>query len=146
MSLSRFQKITLGIAGVTAASVGSFILAAPQAFYASYGIAPGADPSLLSELRAPGAGLAALGAIMLAGVVRAAWSPVALVAALTVYLAFPAGRLFSLTVDGLPSASVLGALGVEVTIAALCLMAFGRPRANKPATPQFGVPQNHYPT
>lgn len=146
MSLSRFQKISLGIAGVTALSVGSFILASPHAFYASYGIGPDASPSLLSELRAPGAGLAALGAIMLAGVVRAAWSPVALVAVLAVYLAFPAGRLVSLTVDGMPSASVLGALGIEVAIAVLCLTAFWRPRANKPATAPFSVPQNRYPT
>jgi hypothetical protein len=146
MTLTLFQKITLGISGVTALGIGAFILAAPHAFYASYGISLGSNANLLSELRAPGAGLAALGAIMLAGVVRAAWSPVALVAALTVFLAFPAGRLVSLAVDGMPSASVLSALGIEVAIAALCLTAFRRLRAGKPANPHFEVPQNRYPT
>ena len=130
MQLTRFQKLTLAIAGFTALAIGCFILLTPLAFYAGYGIELSADASLLSELRAPGAGLAALGAIMLAGLVRAAWTPFALVAALTVYLAFPAGRLVSLAVDGMPSANVLGALAIEVVIAALCIAAFrGRPAA-----------------
>ncbi|WP_421856456.1 DUF4345 domain-containing protein [Oricola sp.] len=129
MALSLFQKIALAIAGVTALLIGCFILTAPQAFYASYGIALPTDPSLLSELRAPGAGLAALGAIMLAGLVRAAWSEISLVAALTVFLGFPAGRLVSLAVDGMPSGSVLGALAIEIAIAALCLLAFRSGRA-----------------
>jgi len=126
MTLSGFQKTTLCIAGITAFSIGSFILAAPHAFYARYGITLGGTPSLMSELRAPGAGLATLGVLMLAGIMRAACAPVALVAALTVYLAFPFGRFVSLALDGMPSASVLGALGVELAIAALCIVAFGR--------------------
>ena len=35
-----------------------FSAAAPRAFYAGYGVALGSDPSLLNELRAPGAALA----------------------------------------------------------------------------------------
>lgn len=141
MSLTHFQKITLGLAGITAASIGLFILFAPHAFYASYGIALGQDPNLLSELRAPGAGLAALGGIMLAGLVRAAWVPVSVLAALTVYIAFPVGRLVSLAVDGVPSGSVLGALVVEVVIAGLCLVAFGKRGSRKAARdPLAGLP------
>ena len=127
MALSTFQRIALGIAGATALAIGAFILAAPHAFYASYGIALPSDPNLLSELRAPGAGLAALGGLMLSGIVRPFLAPVAIAAALTVFIAFPAGRLVSLAMDGMPSTSVLGALGIEVAIAALCLVAF-RPR------------------
>jgi len=138
MTLSKFQKITLGIAGITALSIGGFILAAPVAFYAGYGITLAPDASLLSELRAPGAGVAALGGIMLAGLVRPSWTPVALVAALTVYLAFPAGRLVSLAVDGTPSGSVMGALVIEVAIAALCLAAFRHWRGG-PASRAPGV-------
>jgi hypothetical protein len=63
----------------------------------------GPDPSLLSELRAPGAGLAAFGAVMLAGIVRPALRQAAVVAALTVFIAFPAGRVLGLVVDGMPS-------------------------------------------
>jgi hypothetical protein len=126
--MTSFQKFAIGLAGVTALSVGAVIMAAPHAFYASYGIALGTDPSLLSELRAPGAGLAALGAVMLAGTVWPALRAAAVAAALTVFLAFPAGRLVGLLVDGAPSSGILGALVLELAIAALCLVAF-RPGA-----------------
>ncbi|MDJ0994918.1 MAG: DUF4345 domain-containing protein [Dinoroseobacter sp.] len=129
MQLTRFQKIALGVAGTTALAIGSFILFAPHAFYASYGIGLGQDPNLLSELRAPGAGLAALGGIILAGIVRTTMASAALVAALTVFLAFPVGRIISLLVDGMPSANVLGALVIEILIAALLLAAFKPRRA-----------------
>lgn len=126
MSITRFQKITLGIAGITALGIGGFILGAPHAFYASYGIELGTDTNLLSELRAPAANLTALGAIMLAGIVRPAWWRVSATVALTVFVAFPVGRIIGLAVDGMPSANVLGALAIEIVIGALCLIAFWR--------------------
>ncbi len=124
--MTPLQNIALGIAGVTALGIGSFILVAPHAFYASYGILLGQDASLLSELRAPGAGLAAFGAVMLAGIVRPALRQAAVVAALTVFLAFPAGRVVGLAFDGIPSSGIVGALVLELAIAALCLFAFRR--------------------
>lgn len=130
------QKIALGIAGFTSLGIGGFILAAPHAFYANYGVALGQDPSLLSELRAPGAGLAAFGAVMLAGIVRPALRQTAVVSALTVFLAFPAGRVAGLAIDGIPSSGILGALVLELAIAALCLFAFRRgadPKVTGPA-------------
>ena len=127
MSLTRLQKVALGVAGVTSLAIGAAILAVPHAFYASYGIAPGSDPGLLSELRAPGAGLAGFGLVMLAGLVRGGPRQVAVTAALTVFLAFPAGRLVGLALDGLPAPGILAALALELAIAALCLAAF-RPR------------------
>ncbi len=129
MQLTRFQKFTLGIGGITALAIGACITLAPHAFYGSYGITLGQDPNLLSELRAPGAGLAVLGAIMLAGVIRAATRPIALAVALTVYLAFPAGRIVGIVVDGMPSGGIIGALAVEIIIAGLLLFAFKPRRA-----------------
>ncbi|MGI1663571.1 DUF4345 domain-containing protein [Palleronia sp. KMU-117] len=124
MTLNRIQKLALGLSGATSLGIGAAILAAPHAFYASYGIVLGPDPSLLSELRAPGAGLVASGAIMLAGIVRQALAQVAVAFALAVFLAFPAGRLVSLAVDGLPSSGILAALALELAIAVFCLFAF----------------------
>lgn len=124
--MTSFQKLALGLAGITSSGIGAFILIAPQAFYASYGISIGPDPSLLSELRAPGAGLAAFGAVMLAGLVRPALRQSAVIAALTVFLAFPAGRVLGLLADGLPSSGILEALAIELGIALLCLIAFRR--------------------
>lgn len=127
--MKRIQKIALGLAGITALGIGASILIASHAFYASYGIALGSDPSLLSELRAPGAGLAALGGVMLAGILRPALQHTAVVAALTVFLAFPAGRVLGLVADGMPSSGILTALVLELAIAALCLFAFRRSAA-----------------
>lgn len=129
MTLTRLQKIALGIAGASALGIGAAITAIPHAFYASYGIALGSDPSLLSELRAPGAGLAVLGAVMLVGLVRSSLRDLALAAALLVFLAFPAGRIVGLVLDGMPSAGIMAALVFELAVAALCLFAFRPTRA-----------------
>lgn len=131
MTLARPQKIALGIAGVSALGIGTAITFTPHAFYVSYGITLASDPSLLSELRAPGAGLAVLGAVMLAGIVRQSLSEVALVSALVVFLGFPAGRIVGLAFDGIPSAGIMAALAFELAVAGLCLFAFrpGRGRA-----------------
>jgi hypothetical protein len=126
MSLTLLEKVTLGISGLTAVGVGGFIMVAPQVFYASYGIALGDDPSLLSELRAPAACLVTLGVLMLSGIWRAAMAQLAIAATLIVFLAFPAGRLIGVAVDGLPSDGIIGALVLEVAIAALCVFAFRR--------------------
>lgn len=126
MTLTFLQKMALGVSGLTSAGIGIFILVAPHAFYASYGIALGDDASLLSELRAPAAGLATLGGLMLMGILRPAMAQVSIAAALTVFLAFPAGRLIGLVIDGMPSSGIIGALVLEIAIAALCVVAFSR--------------------
>ena len=129
MHLTRLQKIALGIAGASALGIGAAITFVPQAFYAGYGITLGPEPSLLSELRAPGAGLDALGALMLAGMVRRSLQDAALAAALVVFLGFPAGRIVGLVLDGMPSAGIMAALVFELAVAALCLFAFRPSRA-----------------
>lgn len=126
MSLTLLEKIALGFAGLTAVGIGGFILAAPHAFYASYGIILGQDPSLLSELRAPAAGLLTLGVLMLSGIWRAEMALLAVTATFVVFLAFPAGRLIGVAIDGLPSGGIVGALVLEIAIAALCVFAFRR--------------------
>lgn len=124
MSVTTIEKFALGIAGLTAVGIGGFILVAPHAFFASYGIALGDDASLLSELRAPAAGLLAFGVLMLAGIWRTAIAQVSKAVALTVFIAFPAGRVLGLIVDGWPSTPILAALIFEVAVAALCIVTF----------------------
>ena len=133
MGLSKLEKITLGISGLTAASIGGMITLAPDVFYASYGITLGDDASLRSELRAPGAGLAVLGVMMLLGIWRSSMAGLAVAATLIVFLAFPAGRFIGLVADGMPSGGIIGALVLEVAIAALCLFAFRKRLAGRPA-------------
>jgi hypothetical protein len=122
--MTRFQSLALGTAGALATGIGAALTVAPAAFLAGSGIALGPDPSLLSELRAPGAGLAGLGGVMLAGLRLAALRPMALIAAAIVYLGYPLGRLVGIAMDGLPSGEILAALAVEIVIALWLAAAF----------------------
>ncbi len=124
MTLNTLEKITLCISGLTAIGIGGMIMLSPHVFYASYGIILGENPSLLSELRAPAAGLTTLGILMLLGIWRSALAQLAVASTLIVFLAFPAGRFIGLAVDGIPSSGIIGALLLEIAIAALCLFAF----------------------
>ncbi|MGI3166352.1 DUF4345 domain-containing protein [Pseudooceanicola sp. 200-1SW] len=133
MPPTLFEKSALGLAGLVALFIGASILIAPQDFYAGYGIPLGPDPSLLSEMRAPAAALAGFGLLMLLGLWRRALLPTSMATALVVFLAFPAGRLVGLAVDGLPSGPVIGALVAELILAALCLAAFRRRLWSDPA-------------
>lgn len=135
MFLTKLEKITLGISGLTAVGIGGMITFAPHAFYASYGISIADDPSLLSELRAPGAGLTTLGILMLAGIWRSALAQLGVAATLIVFLAFPAGRFVGLAVDGMPSSGIIGALILEIAIAALCIFAFRKRLVSAPIHP-----------
>ena len=124
MTTSIFQKTALAIAGLTASAIGGFILFAPQAFYAGYGILLPQDPNLLSELRAPAANLTILGLVMLAGLFRSAWAGVSATVVIILFYAFAFGRLVSIAMDGMPSDSIVVALIIELAIATICLVAF----------------------
>ena len=126
MSSTRLEKTALAVSGGTAITVGALILATPHAFFASYGITLEANASLLSELRAPAAGLAVCGVVMLIGIWRARVTPLSKSLALIVFLAFPAGRVLGLVVDVRPSEPIIAALIFEIVVAALCCIAFGR--------------------
>ncbi len=117
------QRTIVGGAGLIAASIGAAITVIPNAFYASYSISIAADPNLLSELRAPGANLATLGLIMIAGAIRSNWFNLSRVLAISVFFAFAVGRLVSWGIDGTPNASILIALAIEAVIGSLVLLA-----------------------
>lgn len=132
MNPKFLEKTALCISGATALVIGASILISPQAFYSSYGITLGEDASLLSELRAPGAALAVLGVLMLLGIWIRTFLPISIAAALTVFIAFPAGRVVGMAMDGMPSGGIVAALFIELAIAGLCLVAF-RQRLGRPA-------------
>lgn len=127
MYTTLFPKLTLGAAGLIALGIGLAITFAPHGFYASYGIALGTDPTLLSELRAPGANLAALGAMILAGALLRGMTRPSAMLGTVVFFAFAFGRMVSLAMDGLPDTGVLAALAIELAIGSLCFVAFRRP-------------------
>ncbi|MEO9780489.1 MAG: DUF4345 domain-containing protein [Sedimentitalea sp.] len=120
--MSLFQKLTLGVAGLTALGIGLAITFAPYNFYASYGISLGTNPALLSELRAPGANLAALGAVIFAGAFRPGLARFSATLGTLMFFAFAFGRLVGIMLDGWPSESILIALAIELVMGALCLL------------------------
>ena len=126
MLMSKFQKVILGFSGFIAFAIGSLIMIEPLAFYAGYGLTLDNDPNLLSELRGPGANLAALGGFVMAGLLIKSLEKAAIAIALIIFLAFPVGRVISIFADGMPSESVLAALAIEMVVGTLLLIAFGK--------------------
>lgn len=120
--MTLFQKLTLGTAGLTGLGIGLAITFVPQAFYAGYGIEISPNPAAMSELRAPGANLAALGALVFAGAIRPGMARLSAALATLIYFAFALGRLVSIGLDGWPGDAILSVLGLEIVIGLLCLV------------------------
>ncbi|MDV4143985.1 MULTISPECIES: DUF4345 domain-containing protein [Shimia] len=120
--MTLFQKLILGVAGLTGLGIGLAITFVPQAFYAGYGIEISQNPAALSELRAPGANLAALGALVFVGAIRPGLAHLSAALGTLVYFAFVFGRLVSIVLDGWPGDAIASVLGLEVLIGALCLV------------------------
>ncbi|MEL7361964.1 MAG: DUF4345 family protein, partial [Bacteroidota bacterium] len=85
-------QLLLALAGLTLIALGAAILVTPHAFFATNGILLGSDPSLLSEIRAPGAILALSGLFVVRGVVQRSRRRQALQIATVVYGAYGATR------------------------------------------------------
>lgn len=113
-------RATLLISGLIAIGIGGAVLLAPAAFHASNGIELGADANLLSEVRAPGGALLALGAMMLIGLVVPSFTQASTAIAAAVYLAYGAARLLSVGLDGLPGPGLLVATAIELALGGLC--------------------------
>jgi len=122
MRTTLFRRLTLGVAGLMALGIGLAITFTPQGFYAGYGIEIGNDPTMLSELRAPGANLAVLGALIFAGVFRSDLMRLSAALGTVVFLAFAFGRLIGIVLDGMPAEGIVTALAIELVAGALCLL------------------------
>ena len=123
MTRDRLQIALLLLCGALALAIGAGLTFAPVAFAASNGITLDPSASALSEARAPGGALLALGAFMLAGAWRADLRPAASWVAAGVYLPYGLARLVGLVLDGLPGPGLLVALGLELALGALALAA-----------------------
>ena len=114
--------IFLFVSGLLLLAIGSTILLVPHTFYASDGIMLGNDPSLLSEIRAPGGLLASSGLLIILGAFRAHLRSLSITLTMLVYGAFGLSRLVGFTLDGIPSDNLVMATGVELTMAAIGLV------------------------
>lgn len=121
-------KLLLLASGLIASGIGAAILFAPAAFHAIYGIELGNDPSLASEIRAPGGALLISGLVMLTGVFVARFAFASTLIAAAVYLAYGLSRLLSIAIDGWPDSGLVEATIFELTIGTVSLFALLRYR------------------
>jgi len=125
--MNRFlAQIVLLLAGLILSVIGAAILVAPHALFAKNGVTLGSDPSLLSDIRAPGGLLLASGVVVLLGALRHSMRRQALMLAAMVYGAFGVSRLLAMAIDGAPSESLLWATGTELFLAASCVVSLHR--------------------
>ena len=116
MQTSKSQRIYLSLAGVSALLIGIFVLFDPHAIHASNGIVLGDGANELSEVRAPGAALLALGALILAGAFVPRLRFTSTVVSATVYLGYALGRIVGLGLDGNPGSGLIVALIIELVL------------------------------
>ena len=123
---NRFTLMFLFLSGLLLLAIGSAILLAPHAFHGSNGIVLGDDPSLLSEVRAPGGLLAASAALILLGTIRRSLRSLAMILTVLVYGSFGLARLLGLALDGMPSSGLVASTAIELIVAAIGLVILSR--------------------
>ena len=123
-----FTRIFLSLCGAIAILIGFAVLFFPHAFFATNHIVLGADPNVLSEIRAPGGLLLASGIVMICGAVLKSFIRAALLTSAVVFSMYGVSRAVSIALDGMPSSSIFGAMIIELTvgcIAAVLIARFG---------------------
>jgi hypothetical protein len=112
--------------GLLATGIAATILAAPEPFYAGYGIDVSSNVSLANELKAPAGTLLVAGLLMLVGVVKPEYAVTSLATGSVIYLSYGLSRLLSIAVDGFPHSALVSAAMLELTLGAVCLLGLVR--------------------
>ena len=128
MKNSKLLNGLLLISGLIAVGIGGAILFIPAIFYGTYGVELGGSASLINEIRAPGGALLVTGLLILTGVFVAEFTFASTVIATAAYLSYGLSRLFSMSIDGMPDAGLIGAAGFELVIGVAALFALLRYR------------------
>jgi hypothetical protein len=113
MNGSRKVQVLLLVAGTIAVSICGATLLAPVAFDHSSGIELGGHVDLLSETRASGGGLVAIGTLILSGFFVRRLRPLGTVVAAVVYLGYGLPRLLSMVIDVVPGVVLSAATVVD---------------------------------
>lgn len=109
-------RIFLALSGLIGLIIGIAVLFLPHALFASNHVMLGADPNLLSEIRAPGGFLLMAGATIIYGAIKARLLRMALFLVAAVFGTYGLSRVVSLVVDGAPSSTLMSALALEIVI------------------------------
>ncbi len=123
MKSSFGLKTLLILAGLIGIGIGGAILFEPVAFHATSGITVPASESLLSELRAAGGALFAIGFVVVLGAFVSRLTFTALTFATVLYLSYGASRVMGMLLDGLPSSTLIAVTVFELGVGLLCTIA-----------------------
>jgi hypothetical protein len=121
-------RAVLTMSGLVIVLIGGAGMIAPVWFREASGIRIESGAALLSETRAAGALLFAVGMVVLLGAFVPRLTRTAAAAGAVGYLATVAARLISLAVDGSPGGSLLFATVVELALGLACLHLLRPPR------------------
>jgi len=137
---SKLLKSILFVAGSIGIGIGTALLLVPVSLHSTSGIDLGGNISLLSETRAPGGALLAIGTLILLGAFVPRLTFTSAVVATVTYLAYGLSRVLSMAVDGRPADVLVQAAVAEIAIGLVCLAAlikFREPNsvANESAPP-----------
>ncbi len=113
-------KTLLFLTGLIGVGIGGAILFEPVAFHATSGIVVPASESLLSELRAAGGALLAIGLVVVLGAFVSRLTFTALILATVLYLSYGVSRVTSMLLDGLPSSTLLAVTAFELGVGLIC--------------------------
>ena len=114
-------RLALGVSGVVLAGIGLAMLVAPLDFFALNGVEIPADPSMLSEITAPGVALVLVGALMLMGSFKLEFAKLGLAEGGLVYGSYGVSRLISVFTNGLPNDSLVTAMVMELVIGVILI-------------------------
>lgn len=107
--------------GLILGLIGAAVMFAQQAFLEMSHVFVARDPGLMSELSAPGGVLIITGGLMVLGGVRPRHAELGLIAGAVVYGSYGLGRLVSMALHGVPSASLITATVFELGVATLLI-------------------------
>ena len=124
MKNSRFLKIVLFVSGLIAMGIGGAILFVPELFHAANGIELGGSSSLLSEVRASGGALLAMGTLIMLGSFFAGLTFTSVVVSSLLYLSYGLSRILGMTVDGMPAEGLVQAAALELVIGLVCVFVY----------------------
>ena len=124
----------LTASGAILGLIGGALMFAPKAFLETSHVFIDRDPGLMSELTAPSGILIITGALMILGAFKLRFANIALLIGAIVYGSYGLGRLVSMGLHGLPSASLITATVIEFAVAVVLLTL--RLSASTPAVPQ----------
>jgi|GEM_PF-505586 len=123
MKNTKALKTILFLSGLLVIAIGAVVLFAPQLFYASNGIELGNNSSLMSEIRAPGAGLLICGVLILLGIFVKSLTFPAILLSTMLFLSYGSARVFSMVLDGMPTQNLVWATVIEFAFGLLGLFA-----------------------